>query len=111
MAMATVLKRSLLKQEKNMPIEYIILKDWPVPLRECPRCGIQPFTPFLRGMVRNHWRAFWRRPEWCLICSQCKEIVGYERAVVHQPLGESLHEFLHTLRQRFTRAPARPRQL
>jgi hypothetical protein len=45
-----------------------------VALRECPNCHVSPFLPFLRGTVQRL-----QRPCYCaLICSTCKEVVGYE---------------------------------
>jgi hypothetical protein len=74
-----------------MPIEYLLLKNAPVPLSVCPKCG-ERFEPFLRGMVQRGggWR-FWRkRPTCALICWACKEIVGYEWAPYGPPaLGET----------------------
>lgn len=67
-----------------MPAEYTLLKDAPVSLEACPKCGAKPFKPFMRGQVQSTWRKFWRRPYCCLICESCKEIVGYERPVPHQ---------------------------
>jgi DNA/RNA endonuclease YhcR with UshA esterase domain len=32
-----------------MPIDYMLLKDQPVPLSKCPMSDAQPFIPFLRG--------------------------------------------------------------
>jgi formate dehydrogenase maturation protein FdhE len=61
-----------------MPIEYSLLKDMHEPMETCPKCGARPFRSFLRGLVHNMWRAFFRRPYCCIICSTCKEIVGYE---------------------------------
>lgn len=61
-----------------MPEEYLLLIDQPVALKRCPECGAEPFIPFLRGLVVSNWRRFWRRPCWCLICTGCKQIVGYE---------------------------------
>jgi hypothetical protein len=70
-----------------MPIEFTLLKDAPVPLSQCPKCGASPFSPFMRGQVqRSKWSWDWlvsvftRRPfAYCaLICRHCKEVVGYE---------------------------------
>jgi hypothetical protein len=67
--------------------EYIRLRDEPPPLVRCPKCGVEPFEPFLRGLVYSEWRAFlglfswlWgkRYPVSCVICRACKDIVGYE---------------------------------
>ena len=59
---------------------------------DCPICG-SDFAPFLRGLIH---RSFWLSPiEWlmdvlrwgspgrALVCSVCKDVVGYE-----SPLGE-----------------------
>lgn len=62
-----------------MPVEYTLLLHAPVALDRCPKCGAWPFMPFLRGQVQSYWRKFFRRPYCCLICEQCKEIVGYEK--------------------------------
>jgi hypothetical protein len=68
-----------------MPVECELLKDAPVPLEECPVCGENPFEPFLRGLVQRGtrgWCGFGRRRPYCaLICSMCKNIVGYEEPV------------------------------
>jgi hypothetical protein len=61
-----------------MPVEYALLENQPVTLKCCPRCGDAPFYPFMRGLVQNWWRKLFRRPYCCLICAECKEIVGYE---------------------------------
>ena len=67
-----------------MPIECAVLLDKPSPIESCPHCGASPFDPFLRGQVQR-WR--WSllrleiRPYCTLICSTCKEIVGYEHPV------------------------------
>ena len=71
-----------------MPWEYGALVDAPVPLATCPKCGAQPFDPFLRGTVQRSERPWWRpwwgptRPYCALICWKCKEIVGYESPFV-----------------------------
>mgnify|MGYP000962018131 CR=1 FL=1 len=53
----------------------------------CPKCRATPFRPFMRGMVARSyrfsdlWRWILRKPaipSSCLICWDCKEIVGYE---------------------------------
>ncbi len=47
-------------------------------MAECPKCGAAPFEHFMRGQVRApFWRGWWRR---CVICRNCKRIVGYENA-------------------------------
>jgi hypothetical protein len=67
-----------------VPIEYMLLLDAWVPLKRCPACGVQPFVPFMRGMVHRHrskWLffGFGKPRRYCaLICSTCKEIIDYE---------------------------------
>ena len=62
-----------------MPIEALLLEGKPTPFVACPKCG-KSFDPFLRGQVaRFDWFGL-RKRIWCLICRQCKEIVGYEDA-------------------------------
>lgn len=70
-----------------MPIEVVTRANEPVPLEVCPKCGARPLVPFLRFMVARDmfspWRALLRalgrgRPQFCVICWQCKEIVGHE---------------------------------
>lgn len=61
-----------------MPIEFAMLKDKPPPFDECPNCHARPFDPFMRGMVQV-FRWFGLRKRYCcVICYECKEIVGYE---------------------------------
>lgn len=63
-----------------MPNEYTLLKNHPVPLQTCPKCG-ETFKTFMRGQVMRNERWFWigpRRDYCALICSACKEIVGWE---------------------------------
>jgi len=63
------------------------LADAPLKLLECPSCWA-PFHPFLRGAVHRSkwsWRTLWLRIgsprlHCALICSACKNIVGWERA-------------------------------
>jgi hypothetical protein len=67
-----------------MPIEFMVLKDQPSPLEKCPRCGVEPFEPFLRGMIqRRKWDLInlCIRPYCTLICTTCKEIVGHEHPI------------------------------
>lgn len=61
-----------------MPIEYMILKDWPAPVSRCPNCLAKPFVPFLRGQVQSRWRRLFHKPYCAVICSYCKNIVGHE---------------------------------
>lgn len=65
-----------------MPAEYMLLKDLPSPIDNCPKCGAK-FEPFLRGTVQRmrgrKWFFFGPYIGYCaLICRACKEIVGYE---------------------------------
>lgn len=72
-----------------MPIEASLLNGTKPPLERCPKCGAEPFDPFLRGMVhlsglraiKERLRCWWHGKEYAycaLICWKCKEIVGYE---------------------------------
>jgi len=68
-----------------MPIEARYLKDAPYPEVKCPNCGTFPLEPFLRGLIQRspywfkwQWPFFGFRPYCAIICSKCKEIVGYE---------------------------------
>jgi hypothetical protein len=72
-----------------MPKEVLYLQNLPSPIRACPKCGAQPFEPFLRGTVQRSptkvlWSFRWpfislvSQPYCALICWKCKEIVGYE---------------------------------
>jgi len=71
-----------------MPVEAILLQAQWIPFRECPKCGAAPFEPFLRGQIQRGlfgqlWAWMRGDPNWrgycALICSACKETVGYER--------------------------------
>jgi hypothetical protein len=83
-----------------MPAEYLILKNRVAPIERCPDCGAYPFDCFMRGMVKSYWRAFWGRPCWCVICSQCKEIVGYELACPRNSLRRTLYDIFTSFRAR-----------
>lgn len=64
-----------------MPIEFELLDKEPVLVGYCPKCGSTPFVPFLRGLVQRSKRFFFigpKRPYCALICSRCKEVIGYE---------------------------------
>jgi hypothetical protein len=70
-----------------MPIESFLLENAKSPIHVCPKCGTEPFRPFMRGQVQRGYftfaflRALWRKehyPYCALICWECKEIVGYE---------------------------------
>lgn len=64
-----------------MPIECALLEGQPVKFQVCPVCA-EPFIPFLRGMIQrsqHRWFGLGPSRDYCaLICSKCKEIVGYE---------------------------------
>jgi hypothetical protein len=61
-----------------VPPEFTLLRDRPEPLTFCPNCRAS-FRSFLRGMVHSAWRKWFRRHYCAIICSTCKEIVGYEK--------------------------------
>ena len=61
-----------------MPIEYTLLRDAPVVLETCPCCAEHPFVPFMRGQVQRYRWFGWVKAYCAVICSRCKEIVGYE---------------------------------
>jgi predicted nucleic-acid-binding Zn-ribbon protein len=72
-----------------MPIESKLLEGTLPPFRRCPKCGAEPFDPFLRGQVQRGacgmrlkktfpWIEFYEQPYCAVICWKCKEIVGYE---------------------------------
>ena len=61
-----------------MAWEFDALKHEPEPLEKCPRCGAV-FMCFLRGMVHNFWRKLFCLEYSCVICQNCKEVVGYEK--------------------------------
>lgn len=60
-----------------MPIEYARLMNKPQPMERCPKCGVR-LVAFMRGQVQSFWRKWLGRPYCCVICTSCKEIVGYE---------------------------------
>ena len=69
-----------------MPIESKQLRNTKIDLSACPRCGVEPFVPFLRGVVqRSQWSFFHskRRPHCALICDNCQDIVAYEAPSMH----------------------------
>lgn len=88
-----------------MPLKnaYTELVSAPVILKVCPRCGEEPFQPFMRGQVhRDMFRAlaerFLARTQkrsaqcWTLICRRCKEIVAYEDDAGNSVSSERLNE-------------------
>ena len=71
----------IMRPDKFMPLEYKMLKHASERFMSCPKCGVQPFSSFIRGTVHRPKR--WLgvgplRPHCAIICSACKEIVGYE---------------------------------
>jgi hypothetical protein len=72
-----------------MPIESLLLRDKPVKFLRCPKCGDEPFEPFLRGQVQrtqHKYLGFGPRQDYCaLICWKCKEVVGYESPPSNAP--------------------------
>ena len=44
----------------------------------CPKCKVSPFNHFHEINVVNYLRKFFRLKSKCIICWDCKEIVGYE---------------------------------
>ena len=67
-----------------------MLLDQSEKYQECPRCGSKPFESFMRGLVqRNNWFGF--RKQYCaVICSDCKQIVGYEGFTKEEILWRAL---------------------
>jgi hypothetical protein len=75
-----------------MPWEADALKDVSYPKVRCPKCNTYPLTPFMRGQVQRArkwqiilewhgplpWPHIQPRPYCAIICSACKEIIGYE---------------------------------
>jgi len=64
-----------------MPIEYDLLKDYPMSLEICPKCGADPFRQFLRGQIqrcKRKWLIGSKQDYCAVICWGCKAIVGYE---------------------------------
>lgn len=72
-----------------MPKEFRLLLNARVPLISCPQCTDTPFKPFMRGQVQRPryeapltaLTAWWEGrpfPYCALICSTCKNIVGWE---------------------------------
>lgn len=96
-----------------MPPEVGLLRNKPEPLDLCPSCGTQPFRSFLRGSVQRSrlwapvaWlRAWWRGEEFeycAVICSQCKDIVGYETPEVR---GQTCWVYCPACRLELTASP------
>lgn len=75
-----------------MPREVTLLQHAPVPFGRCPVCTAV-FRPFLRGQVQRGGIVRYLLPSWwlclligqpwpycALICSECKEVIGWEAA-------------------------------
>jgi len=63
-----------------MPMECEQLRDEPMPLDKCPKCG-DTFRTFLRGQIQRSKRflgMFKKQPYCALICASCENIVGWE---------------------------------
>jgi hypothetical protein len=65
-----------------MPIEVIQLANAHPMAFTCPKCGAFAY-PFMRGQVQRSpfkWWQLWGKPRpYCaVICSECKDIVGWE---------------------------------
>src|ERR1700675_2841822 len=74
-----------------MPPEYTMLQTEPEPVDHCPLCHA-PFRSFMRGLVQNSWHRFWGNPYCCIICSECKKIIGYENPYYFViPRGEAMN--------------------
>lgn len=87
-----------------MPIEYALLAGEPEPLEFCPQCS-NPFRAFMRGHVQSYWRRVFRLPYCCLICWQCKEVVGYERPDVTRIFLNRIKAIENHLHDKFGEAP------
>lgn len=64
-----------------MPNELIEFMSLPESFDKCPKCGVDPFTGYMRGLVKRRkrdWLGRKRRKVWAVICWSCKEIVGWE---------------------------------
>ncbi len=64
-----------------MPVECDLLDKKPPPVMYCYYCGAEPFIPFMRGMVQRSKRKWFigKRHDYCaIICSHCKQIIGWE---------------------------------
>jgi hypothetical protein len=71
-----------------MPTEFMLLQHETEPFAKCPKCGVEPFESFLRGMVQRRkrkWFLFGREWPYCsIICWKCKEIVGHQHPITHE---------------------------
>lgn len=67
-----------LKENKKMPIEYLLLKNAPYAREKCKRCG-GPFPEFMRGIVQSRWRRLLHLPYCAVICHKCKNCIGWEK--------------------------------
>lgn len=61
-----------------MSNEAVLLAKDGCPVTRCPACSMR-FEPFLREQVGGPWwRSILGLPNFCLICRDCKKVVGYE---------------------------------
>lgn len=66
------------KEIRPMTIEYVQLKDAPPAKAKCefhPHAG----NDFMRGQVQVNWRRFFGLAYCAVICTECKEIIGWEK--------------------------------
>lgn len=93
-----------------MPIECELLTFCPSPFDTCPECR-KPFRPFLRGTVQRspltaplHWlRCWWKKEVFkhvAVICSECKDIVGWECPEDYDQLEDWSPEFPYVRRNK-----------
>ena len=78
--------------ERQMPIEYMLLKDMPCKVTKCPVCGAAPLEPFMRGQVLRRRKEFWLFGCWdysALVCGKCKSIAGWESPENYWELPEN----------------------
>jgi hypothetical protein len=45
----------------------------------CPNCHYPFRSFFMRGTVQSGWRKLFGLPYCCVICGECKKVVGYEK--------------------------------
>lgn len=61
-----------------MPIECVLLDMKREHYAICPRCHAD-FKGFMRGEVQSNWRRLLRLRYCAVICTKCKQIVGWEK--------------------------------
>lgn len=62
-----------------MPQECKMLKGKRLPILICPECGACNSADFMRGKVQCWWRKVLGMRYCAVICSKCKEIIGWEK--------------------------------